>query len=142
MDQLRRLWDKLSWPQRLWMIAAALAVGGSLAALDLVEGSTALRDRLMENARTFRDELAGCGFEVKEGIHPIVPVMLGDARLAADFARDLFDEGVYAVGFSYPVVPRGEARIRVQLSAAHSPDDLKRAVTAFATVGKRRGVLR
>ena len=122
-------------------LAPAIA-GGSLAALDLVEGSTALRDRLMENARTFREQMAARGFTVKEGIHPIVPVMLGDARLAVEFARDLFAEGIYAVGFSYPVVPRGEARIRVQLSAAHAPEDLERAVRAFAAVARRRGVLR
>ena len=122
-------------------LAPAIA-GGSLAALDLVEGSTALRDRLMENARTFREQMAARGFTVKEGIHPIVPVMLGDARLAVEFAQDLFAEGVYAVGFSYPVVPRGEARIRVQRSAAHAPEDLERAVRAFAAVARRRGVLR
>jgi glycine C-acetyltransferase len=120
---------------------APTIVGGSLAALDLVEGSTALRDRLMENARIFREALTAQGFAVKDGIHPIVPVMLGDARLARDFAQDLFLEGIYAVGFSYPVVPRGEARIRIQLSAAHAPEHLERAVRAFAAVGKRRGVV-
>ncbi len=116
-------------------------VGGSLAALDLVAGSTALRDRLMENARTFREAMASAGFEVSPGIHPIVPIMLGEARLAVDFAKDLLEEGIYVIGFSYPVVPKGQARIRVQLSAAHAPEHLTRAVEAFTKVGRRRGVL-
>jgi glycine C-acetyltransferase len=117
-------------------------VGGSLAALDLLEGSTALRDRLMENTRSFRAAMTAAGFQVRPGIHPIVPIMLGDARLAVEFAADLLTEGVYAVGFSYPVVPQGQARIRVQLSAAHAPEHLDRAVEAFTRVGRRRGVLR
>jgi glycine C-acetyltransferase len=116
-------------------------VGGSLAALDLLAGSTVLRDRLMENARTFRQSMASAGFEVTPGIHPIVPIMLGEARLAVDFARDLLDEGIYVIGFSYPVVPRGQARIRVQLSAAHEPEHLTRAVEAFTKVGRKRGVI-
>ncbi len=116
-------------------------VGGSLAALELLAGSTALRDRLMENARTFRQSMASAGFEVTPGIHPIVPIMLGEARLAVDFARDLLDEGIYVIGFSYPVVPRGQARIRVQLSAAHAPEHLTRAVEAFTKVGRKRGVI-
>jgi glycine C-acetyltransferase len=117
-------------------------VGGSLAALELLAGSTALRDRLMENARTFRQSMASAGFEVTPGIHPIVPIMLGEARLAVDFARDLLDEGIYVIGFSYPVVPKGQARIRVQLSAAHTPEHLTRAVEAFTKVGRKRGVMR
>jgi glycine C-acetyltransferase len=117
-------------------------VGGSLAALELLAGSTALRDRLMENARTFRQAMASAGFEVTPGIHPIVPIMLGEARLAVDFARDLLDEGIYVIGFSYPVVPKGQARIRVQLSAAHAPEHLTRAVEAFTKVGRERGVMR
>jgi glycine C-acetyltransferase len=117
-------------------------VGGSLAALELLAGSTALRDRLMENARTFRQAMASAGFEVTPGIHPIVPIMLGEARLAVDFARDLLDEGIYVIGFSYPVVPKGQARIRVQLSAAHTPEHLTRAVEAFTKVGRKRGVMR
>ena len=121
-------------------LAPAL-VGGTLAALDLLEGSTALRDRLMENAGELRDRLGKAGFEVKPGFHPIVPIMLGEARLAATFARDLLDEGVYAVGFSHPVVPHGQARIRVQLSAAHQPEHLAHAADAFARVGRRLGVI-
>ena len=121
---------------------APVIVGGSLAALDLIDGSTALRDRLAENTRAFRTAMTRAGFEVKPGEHPIVPIMLGDARLAVELARDLLAEGIYVVGFSYPVVPKGQARIRVQLSAAHEPDHVTRAVEAFAAVGRRRGVLR
>jgi glycine C-acetyltransferase len=116
-------------------------VGGSLAALGLLEGSTALRDRLMENARAFRDGMTRAGFQVKPGFHPIVPIMLGEAKLAVDFAHDLLAEGIYVIGFSYPVVPQGQARIRVQLSAAHTPEHVTRAVEAFTRVGKARGVL-
>jgi glycine C-acetyltransferase len=115
--------------------------GGSLAALELLEGSTSLRDRLMENARSFREGMARAGFQVRPGFHPIVPVMLGEARLAVDFARDLLDEGIYVVGFSFPVVPEGEARIRVQLSAAHAPEQVTQAVEAFTAVGRRRGLV-
>jgi glycine C-acetyltransferase len=121
---------------------APAIVGGTLAALALLEASTALRDRLMENARSFREGMTRAGFAVRPGYHPIVPIMLGEARLAVDFARDLLDEGVYVIGFSYPVVPHGEARIRVQLSAAHSPEHVTRAVGAFTAVGRRRGVVR
>ena len=122
-------------------LAPAIA-SGSLAALELIEDSTALRDRLMEHARVFRDGMTQAGFELKPGFHPIVPIMLGDARLASDFASDLMEEGIYVVGFSYPVVPRGQARIRVQLSAAHEPEHVTRAVDAFTRVGHRRGVVR
>ncbi len=116
-------------------------VGGSLAALELLASSTALRDQLMENARTFREDMTRAGFQVKPGFHPIVPILLGDARLAVEFAQDLLAEGIYVVGFSYPVVPKGEARIRVQLSAAHTREHVARAVEAFTRIGRRRGVL-
>jgi glycine C-acetyltransferase len=116
-------------------------VGASLAALDLLEESVALRDRVWDNAARFRKGMAAAGFDLKPGSHPIVPIMLGEARLAVDFARDLLDEGIYVVGFSFPVVPRGEARIRVQLSAAHTPEMVDRAVAAFTAVGRRRGLL-
>ena len=116
-------------------------VGASLAALDLLEGSTELRDRLMANARRFREGMTAAGFQLRPGFHPIAPIMLGDARLAVDFARDLLDEGIYVIGFSFPVVPKGEARIRVQLSAAHTPEMVDRAVAAFVKVGRERGVV-
>jgi glycine C-acetyltransferase len=117
-------------------------VGATLEVVDLLEGSTELRDRLMENARVFRAQMSAAGFEIKPGIHPIVPIMIGDARLATEMARDLLDEGVYVIGFSYPVVPKGQARIRVQLSAAHSAQQVERAVAAFVAVGRRRGLLK
>ena len=110
--------------------------------LDLLDGTADLRERLMANARDFRRRMAAAGFALQPGEHPIVPVMLGDARLAADLAGDLLAEGVYVVGFSYPVVPHGQARIRVQLSAAHTPAHVELAAEAFRRVGERRGVLR
>jgi glycine C-acetyltransferase len=141
----REVVELLRQRARPYLFSNALApaiVGGSLAAVRLVEGSTALRDRLMENARVFRERMTAAGFAVKPGIHPIVPIMLGEARVAGEFARDLLEEGVYVVGFSYPVVPHGQARIRVQLSAAHAPEDVAHAVEAFIRVGRQRGVLR
>ena len=116
--------------------------GASIAILDLLAGTTALRDRLMSNAKRFRDGVVKAGFSVREGSTPIVPVMLGDARLAQELAKGLLDEGIYVIGFSFPVVPKGEARIRVQLSAQHTDEQIERAVIAFATVGKRLGVLK
>jgi len=140
----REVVDLLRQRARPYLFSNTLApsiVGGSLAALELLEGSTALRDRLMENARAFREAMTRAGFAVKPGAHPIVPIMLGDARLAGEVARDLLDEGIYVIGFSYPVVPKGEARIRVQLSAAHAPEHVTRAVEAFTKVGRAHGVL-
>ncbi len=116
-------------------------VGASLTALKLLEESTELRDRVWENAARFRERMAAAGFKLKPGTHPIVPIMLGEAKLAVDFARDLLEEGIYVIGFSFPVVPKGEARIRVQLSAAHTPEMVDRAVAAFTAVGRRRGLL-
>jgi glycine C-acetyltransferase len=116
-------------------------VGASLAVLDLLDDTAELRERLLSNAREFRRRLTEAGFTLRPGEHPIVPVMLGDAKLAADVARDLLAEGVYVVGFSYPVVPVGQARIRVQLSAAHTPEHLELAAGAFRRVGERHGVL-
>ncbi|HEU4382707.1 MAG TPA: glycine C-acetyltransferase [Anaeromyxobacteraceae bacterium] len=120
---------------------APTIVGASLAALDLLQTSTALRDRVWENAARFRERMAAAGFRLKPGTHPIVPIMLGEAKLAVDVARDLLAEGIYVIGFSYPVVPKGEARIRVQLSAAHTPEMVDRAVEAFVAVGRRRGLV-
>jgi glycine C-acetyltransferase len=116
--------------------------GASVAILDLLSHTTALRDRLMSNAKRFRDGVVKAGFRVKEGSTPIVPVMLGDARLAQELAKGLLDEGIYVIGFSFPVVPKGEARIRVQLSAQHTDEQIDRAILAFATIGKRLGVLK
>ncbi|MEW6365629.1 MAG: glycine C-acetyltransferase [Acidobacteriota bacterium] len=117
-------------------------VGASLAVLDLLSHSTHLRDRLMTNTKYFRERMAAAGFQIMQGVHPIVPIMLGDARLAQDIARDLLAEGIYVVGFSYPVVPKGQARIRVQLSAGHTREQLDRAIEAFAKVGRAYGVVK
>jgi len=95
----------------------------------------------MRNAENFRELIRRAGFKTSESFHPIVPVMIGDAKVAARAASELLEEGVYVIGFSYPVVPKGEARIRVQLSAAHSPTDIDFAVAAFRRVGKRLGIV-
>ena len=116
-------------------------VGGSLAVLDLLTESTELRDRLERNTKRFRDGMTAAGFDIRPGTHPIVPIMLGDAKLAADLARRMLDEGVYVIGFSYPVVPQGKARIRVQLSAAHSDWHIDRAIAAFTKVGRELKVI-
>ncbi|MBI2391469.1 MAG: glycine C-acetyltransferase [Deltaproteobacteria bacterium] len=121
-------------------IAPAIA-GASIAVVDLLSGTTELRDRLMDNAKRFRDGMKAAGFSVKEGITPIVPIMLGDARLAADLAAAMLEEGIYVIGFSFPVVPRGEARIRVQLSAGHTKEHVEAAIAAFTKVGKKLGVI-
>jgi glycine C-acetyltransferase len=115
--------------------------GASLAVLDLLGRSTELRDRVMANAARFREGMSKQGFTLKPGIHPIVPVMLGDARLSQDLASALLEEGVYVIGFFYPVVPKGEARIRVQLSAEHTPEQIDRAIEAFTRGAKKLGVL-
>jgi glycine C-acetyltransferase len=120
-------------------------VCGSLAAIDLISSTNELQTRVMENARRFRTAMTAAGFQIKPGFHPIVPIMMtgpragagSDARLAQDVAAAMLVEGIYVVGFSYPVVPKGEARIRVQLSAAHTPEMIGRAVDAFVRVGKR-----
>jgi len=112
---------------------------GALEALKLLAGSTTLRDRLEANTRFFREQMTAGGFSILPGEHPIVPVMLGDAALATRMAEEMLAEGVYVIGFSYPVVPQGKARIRTQVSAAHSQADLERAVTAFQAVRSRLG---
>jgi glycine C-acetyltransferase len=118
-----------------------VVAGVSLAVLDLLEQGDDLRRRLRENAAWFRAGLERLGFRLLPGEHPIIPVMLGEAPLAQEFARRLLDEGVYAVGFFFPVVPRGQARLRTQMSAAHSREDLERALAAFAKVGRALGVI-
>jgi glycine C-acetyltransferase len=108
---------------------------------EMLSSTTALRDRLEENTRYFRQRMTTAGFDIKPGQHPIVPVMLYDAPLAQEFAARLLDQGIYVIGFFYPVVPKGEARIRVQVSAAHEKKHLDRAVEAFTDVGKQLGVI-
>jgi len=117
-------------------------VGAAIAALDLLAGSTALRDKVMDNAARFRAGMTAAGFTIKPGIHPIVPVMLGDAALAQKVAAALLEEGIYAIGFFFPVVPKGEARIRVQLSAVHEDADIDQAIAAFTRVGRSLGVVK
>ena len=116
-------------------------VAAGIAALDLVEQGDDLRARLFENARFWRAGLTRLGFDLLPGEHPIIPVMLGDAQLAQEMAARLFEEGVYVSGFFFPVVPRGQARIRTQMNAALTRDDLSRAMTAFETAGRATGVL-
>jgi len=118
----------------------ALVCAG-LACLEVLSDAGPLRARLADNTRWFHRAMTEAGFAVRSGEHPIVPIMLGDARLAHQMAAELLDRGIYVVGFSYPVVPRGEARIRVQISAAHEPAHLERAVTAFVEVGRALAVI-
>jgi glycine C-acetyltransferase len=119
-----------------------MVVAAGLKALELLSETTALRDRLESNTAFFRTAMTSAGFDIKPGVHPIVPIMLGDARLAHDMARDLLERGIYVIGFSYPVVPKGAARIRVQISAAHEKEHLDKAVQAFTEVGRRHGVIK
>jgi glycine C-acetyltransferase len=119
---------------------APAIVGASLAVFKLLGETTELRDRSEANTRRFRAGITKAGLPIKVGIHPIVPVMLGDAKLSQDFAAAMLEEGIFVIGFFYPVVPKGEARIRVQISAAHTPEQIDRALAAFAKVGKKLGV--
>ena len=116
-------------------------VAASIKVFEMLSGSTELRDKLEQNTRYFRSGMTAAGFDIKEGEHPIVPVMLYDAPLAQEFAARLLDEGIYVIGFFFPVVPKGEARIRVQLSAAHETHHLDRAIEAFTKVGSDLGVV-
>ena len=120
---------------------APMVAATTLAVLDLLTKSTDLRDRLEENARLFRRGITECGFEVKPGAHPIVPIMLHEEKLAVEMARRLLEEGIYVVGFCFPVVPKGQARIRVQLSALHTRGDLLLALQAFSRVGAELGIV-
>jgi glycine C-acetyltransferase len=133
----REIIDLLRQRSRPYLFSNSVApavVGASLKVLDLLESSDDLRARLRENTAWFREHMTGLGFDVLPGDHPIVPVMIGDAARATQMADLLLEEGVYVIGFSYPVVPVGKARIRTQVSAVHSRDDLQTAVAAFATV--------
>lgn len=120
---------------------APAVVGASLEVFNLLSESTALRDTLEGNTAYFRERMTAAGFQIKPGVHPIVPIMLGDARLAVEMADRMLAEGVYVIGFSFPVVPKGQARIRVQISAAHSRAQLDHAIDAFTRVGRALGVL-
>ncbi|NUO03101.1 MAG: glycine C-acetyltransferase [Saprospiraceae bacterium] len=120
---------------------APAIVGASIAVIDLLSASTNLRDKLENNTRYFRQAMTAAGFNIIPGEHPIVPVMLYDAPLSQRFANRLLEEGIYVIGFFFPVVPKGKARIRVQMSAAHDQSDLEKAVAAFTKVGKELGVI-
>lgn len=122
-------------------LAPAIA-GASIAVLDMLSETTELRDLLEKNTQYFRAKMTEAGFDIKPGDHPIVPIMLYDAVVAQTFAAKLLDEGVYVIGFFFPVVPKGQARIRVQISAAHNQDHLDKTITAFAKVGKELGILK
>jgi glycine C-acetyltransferase len=117
-------------------------VGASLKVLEILSTSTEWRDRLEDNTKLFRSEMKKAGFDILEGVHPITPVMLYDAKLAQDFANEMLQEGIYVVGFFFPVVPKGKARIRVQISASHTTEHIMQCVEAFKRVGARLGVLK
>jgi len=121
---------------------APAVVYTSIKVFEMLGRTTELRDKLEQNTKYFREKMTEQGFQIKPGVHPIVPIMLYQEKLAHDVARDLLSEGIYVIGFSYPVVPRGQARIRVQLSAAHERKHLDKAIQAFAKVGKKHGVIK
>ncbi|WP_367864271.1 glycine C-acetyltransferase [Pedobacter sp. WC2423] len=136
--------DMLRQRSRPYLFSNTLApaiAGASVAVLELLNESTALRDKLEHNTLYFRQKMTEAGFDIKEGIHPIVPVMLYDAKLAQEFAAKMLEEGIYVIGFYYPVVPQGKARIRVQLSAGHEQHHLDKAIAAFIKVGKELKVI-
>lgn len=120
---------------------APVVVYTSIRVLEMLSGTTELRDRLEANTRHFREQITAAGFKIRAGVHPIVPIMLYDAKLAQAMAADLLAEGIYVIGFSYPVVPQGQARIRVQLSAAHTREQVDRCIDAFTRIGRHHGVI-
>jgi len=136
--------DMLRQRSRPYLFSNTLApaiAGASIAVLDMLSETTSLRDKLEANTKYFREKMTDAGFDIKPGFHPIVPVMLYDAKVAQEFAAKMLDEGIYVIGFFYPVVPQGKARIRVQLSAAHEQHHLDKAIAAFTKVGKELGVI-
>lgn len=140
----REIIDLLRQRSRPYLFSNTVAPGivcAAIACLEMLSETTELRDRLEASTAVFRRAMTDAGFNITEGVHPIVPVMLGDARLAKEMADDLLDEGIYVIGFSFPVVPKGEARIRVQISAAHEPEQIEQAVAAFIKVGRAHGVV-
>ena len=137
--------EMLRQRSRPYLFSNSLApsiVGASIEVLNMLSSSTALRDKLWDNTDYFRTQILAAGFDIKPGTHPIVPIMLYDAKLAQDFASRLLEEGVYVVGFFYPVVAKGNARIRVQISAGHERHHIDQAIAAFTKVGKELGVLK
>jgi len=137
--------DMLRQRSRPYLFSNTLApgiVGASIAVLDLLSETTSLRDKLEYNTKYFREKMTDAGFDIRPGDHPIVPIMLYDAVVAQNFAARLLEEGIYVIGFFFPVVAKGQARIRVQLSAAHEQHHLDKAIAAFAKIGKELGVLK
>ena len=137
--------DILRQRSRPYLFSNSLApsiVGASIAVIDMLSETTALRDKLWENTKYFRAEITKAGFDIKPGEHPIVPIMLYEAKLAQEFAAKLLDEGIYVIGFFFPVVAKGNARIRVQISAGHERHHLEKAIAAFTKVGKELGVIK
>jgi glycine C-acetyltransferase len=137
--------DMLRQRSRPYLFSNSLApaiVGASIRVFDILSSTTELRDRLEENTMYFREKMTEAGFDIKPGVHPIVPIMLYDAKLAQDMAAKLLEEGIYVIGFFYPVVAKGLARIRVQLSAAHTREHLDKCIAAFVKVGKELNVLK
>jgi glycine C-acetyltransferase len=137
--------DMLRQRSRPYLFSNSLSpviTGASIAVLDLLSSTTELRDKVMNNALYFREGMTKAGFDIKPGIHPIVPVMLYDAKLSQTMANKLLEEGIYVIGFFYPVVPKDQARIRVQLSAAHTKAHLDKAIAAFTKIGKELGVIK
>jgi glycine C-acetyltransferase len=120
---------------------APAIVGASIKAFQMLSATTERRDRLEANTMRFREAMTAAGFAIRPGVHPIVPIMLGEARLAGEMADALLERGIYVIGFSFPVVPRGQARIRVQLSAGHTDAHIDQAVAAFTEVGRSLGVI-
>jgi glycine C-acetyltransferase len=137
--------DMLRQRSRPYLFSNTLApaiTGASIAVLDMLSETTQLRDKLESNTQYFRKAMTDAGFDIKPGVHPIVPVMLYDAKLAQEFAAKMLEEGIYVIGFYYPVVPQGKARIRVQISAAHDREHLDKAIAAFTKVGKELAVIK
>jgi len=137
--------DMLRQRSRPYLFSNTLApsiTGASIAVLNLLSETTELRDKLERNTQYFRSKMTEAGFDIRPGVHPIVPVMLYDAKLSQDFAAKMLEEGIYVIGFYYPVVPQGKARIRVQISAAHEQEHLDKAIAAFTKVGKELGVIK
>ena len=143
--ELIELYRQRSRPYLFSNTLAPVVVGASIAVFDLLSETTELRDKLEDNTKYFREKMTEAGFDITPGVHPIVPIMLGkfenDAKLSQDMARDLLEDGIYVIGFYYPVVPRGQARIRVQLSAGHEKHHLDKAIEAFTKVGKKYNVI-
>jgi glycine C-acetyltransferase len=141
----REIIDLLRQRSRPYLFSNTLPpplVAASIKVFEMLSSGSALRDRVNANALYFREQMTQAGFDIKPGTHPIVPVMLYDAKLAQQFAADLLDEGIYVIGFFFPVVAQGQARIRTQMSAAHTREQIDRAVAAFTKVGRKLGVIR